>query len=131
MACGACGNACPARLISINDKDGIRTLLFELGRCTYCGMCRDACPQEAIELSTQFELSTANPADLIIRADFHLVLCRECGGVIGTQRQVDLVREKLNASDLRLVDMDYLNLCIECKRKAFIHTPALTLEVVP
>lgn len=131
MACGACGNACPARLITISDADGIRTLHFELTRCTYCGECSDICPQEAIELTTQFELSTSSLADLTINAEFNLVLCRQCGGVVGTGRQVELVREKINASALHLEELSYLDLCIECKRKAFIHTPALALEVVP
>ncbi len=131
MSCGACGNACPSRLITISDKDSIRTLHFELTRCTYCGNCRDACPQEAIELTSQFELSTATPADLTINAEFKLVTCRECGTVIGTERQVDLVREKLGASQLELPDTSYLDLCIVCKRKAFIHSHALVLEVTP
>lgn len=131
MSCGACANACPARLITITDHDGIRTLSFELSRCTYCAQCRDFCPQEAIELTSQFELSTATPSDLHIHADFKLVLCRECGEVVGTQRQVDLVREKLGASNMQLPDLSYLDLCITCKRKAFIRTPALALEVVP
>jgi hydrogenase-4 component H len=131
MSCGACGNACPARLITITDHDGMRSLHFELSRCTYCGNCRDACPQEAITLTSQFELSTTTPEDLVIHADFNLVTCRECGQVIGTQRQVDLVREKLSTSDrVHLADLAYLDLCIECKRKAFIHAPDLTLEVV-
>jgi hydrogenase-4 component H len=131
MSCGACGNACPSRLITITDHDGMRSLHFELSRCTYCGNCRDACPQEAITLTSQFELSTVTPEDLVIHADFNLVLCRECGAVVGTERQVNLVREKLAASDnLHLADMSYVDLCVECKRRDFIHTPALTLEVV-
>jgi hydrogenase-4 component H len=131
MSCGACGNACPARLITITDEGGIRTLKFELARCTYCAKCRDFCPQEAITLTPQFELSTAAPDDLNIHADFHLARCRECGEVIGTERQVAVVREKLLASEMQLPDLSYLELCIQCKRKAFIHSHALMLEVTP
>jgi hydrogenase-4 component H len=130
MSCGACGNACPARLITITDNGSHRTLRFELARCTYCAKCRDFCPEEAIELTPQFELSTATPEDLAIQGEFNLALCRECGEVIGTERQVGVVREKLDASGLKL-DMSYLQLCIHCKRKTFLHTPALMLEVVP
>ena len=113
MCCGACANACPARLITLTDKDGIRTLHFELGRCTYCGNCRDVCPQEAIEMSTQ------------------LLTCRECGAVVGTQREVDVVREKLSGSPVRTNYADYFDLCITCRRKQAIHTPSLAVEVVP
>jgi formate hydrogenlyase subunit 6/NADH:ubiquinone oxidoreductase subunit I len=118
-------------LITITDEGGIRTLKFELARCTYCAKCRDFCPQEAITLTPQFELSTAAPDDLNIHADFHLARCRECGEVIGTERQVAVVREKLLASEMQLPDLSYLELCIQCKRKAFIHSHALMLEVTP
>jgi len=131
MSCGACANACPSRLITITDQGSVRTLRFELGRCTYCAKCRDFCPQEAIELTSQFELSTASPEDLVINAEFNLALCRECGQVIGTERQIGLVREKLVASHLHLPDLSFLDLCIDCKRKAFIHSPALMQEVTP
>jgi hydrogenase-4 component H len=130
MSCGACGNACPARLISIADDRGIRTLLFQLGRCTYCGECRDACPQEAITLSRQFELATAAPEDLTIRAQFRLVLCRGCGEPVGTERQVDLVREKINAApNLQLGALEYLDLCPACRRKEFLRNPTLVAEL--
>ena len=132
MACGACANACPSRLISLTDGDGVRALHFELARCTYCGNCRDVCPQEAIEMSSQFELSTAAIEDLQIHAEFKLATCRECGAPIGTQRQVGVVREKIAAAEgLHMAETAYLDLCVACKRKAFLHTPALTLEVAP
>jgi len=129
MSCGACANACPARLISIKDEGNVRTLNFELSRCTYCGNCRDACPQEAITLSTQFELSTLTPVDLAIHAEFKLVNCRTCGRPIGTERQVQLVRDKLAASEMQLPDLSYIELCRSCKQASFIHNPELILEV--
>ncbi len=129
MSCGACANACPAQLISIQDEADIRTLSFELRRCTYCGNCRDACPQEAITLSPQFELSTLTPDELAIHAEFKLITCRNCGQPVGTQRQLELVREKLLASEMQLPDLSYLQLCRSCKREAFIHNPALLQEV--
>lgn len=131
MSCGACGNACPARLISITDGGAIRTLRFELGRCTYCGNCRDACPQEAIELSEHFELSTASTNDLEIRGQFHLQVCRRCGVPIGTLRQVGVVRERLGAvPELRIAGSDFLSLCPGCRRTSFLDNAALTEEVV-
>lgn len=131
MCCGACANACPSRLITLTDKEGIRALHFELARCTYCGNCRDACPQEAIEMTTQFETSTANTDDIIIHAEFYLQTCRECGAVVGTQREVDVVREKLSNSPVRTNYADYFDLCIICRRKQAIHSPSLTMEVMP
>ena len=82
-------------------------------------------------MSTQFETSTANPDDLVIHAEFYLLTCRECGAVVGTQREVDVVREKLSGSPVRTNYADYFDLCITCRRKQAIHIPSLTLEVVP
>lgn len=131
MGCGACANACPSRLISLTDADGIRSLHFELARCTYCGNCADACPQEALALSRQFEISTANPDDLAIHADFFLLTCRECNAIVGTRREVDVVREKLRDSAVNANYVEYFDLCINCRRKNAIHIPSLMLEVVP
>jgi formate hydrogenlyase subunit 6 len=131
MSCGACANACPSRLITLTDQGDIRTLRFELARCTYCGNCSDACPQEAIEMSLQFETSTAKPDDLVINAEFFLLTCHECGSVIGTQRQVEVVREKLSGGPLVVNYADYFDLCLDCRRKQSIHIPSLSLEVVP
>ncbi len=131
MSCGACANARPSRLIAIRDQGLVRTLSFDLGRCTYCGNCRDACPQEAITLSTQFELSTTATEDLCIQAEFKLVNCRICGQPVGTERQIQVVREKLAASDIQLPNLAYLELCPTCRRREFIQDPTLRLEVRP
>jgi hydrogenase-4 component H len=131
MGCGACANACPSRLITLTDADGMRSLHFELGRCTYCGNCSDACPQDALAMSTQFEISTANPNDLTIHAEFILLACRECGAVIGTQREVNIVREKLLGNPVNFNYDQYFDLCLNCRRKHAIHMPSLILEVVP
>ena len=82
-------------------------------------------------MSNQFETATANPDDIVIHAEFYLQTCRECGGVIATQREVDVVREKLSSSPVRTNYADYFDLCITCRRKGAIHAPSLTLEVVP
>lgn len=131
MGCGACASACPSRLISLTDANGRRSLHFELGRCTYCGNCSDACPQEALALSTQFEISTANPEDLAIHTEFALLTCRECCAVVGTQREVDVVREKLPPGFMHMNYGEYFDLCIDCRRKLAIHMTSLTWEVVP
>jgi hydrogenase-4 component H len=126
IGCGACANACPATLISVNDTDGSRTLRFELGRCTFCAPCRDVCPQKAITLTPQFETATPNISDLQIRFVFKLVHCRECGQVVNTRRAVNLVREKLGRD---YGGLDWLDLCPACRRIVALQTPDLVLEV--
>jgi hydrogenase-4 component H len=126
VGCGACANACPATLISVNDAEAGRTLHFELGRCTFCAACRDVCPQKAITLTPQFETATPNISDLQIRFVFKLVHCRECGRVVNTRRAVNLVREQLGQD---YGGLDWLDLCPDCRRKMALQTPDLVLEV--
>jgi len=126
IGCGACGNACPATLISVDDGEAGRTLHFELGRCTFCAACRDACPQHAITLTPQFETATPNKSDLQIRLVFKLIHCRECGQVVNTRRAVDLVRGQLKQDYGALY---WLDLCADCRRKMALQTPDLVLEV--
>ena len=117
IGCGACANACPPRLISLNDHDGFRTLDFTLARCTYCARCRDVCPQQALAMSDQFETATPCPADLQITFKLKLVHCPECGAVVGTQRAVSKVLNELPAKlGLPPEQVDWVGLCLPCKR---------------
>ncbi len=126
MGCGACANACPARLIRMTDSQNERTFLFELGRCTFCAMCRDACPQEAIELTPQFELATPDKNDLRFSMTFRLAHCVECGQGVNTERVVNAARERLI---LEGGDLAWFGLCPDCRRKFAMRTPDHSLEV--
>ncbi len=130
IGCGACANACPAHLIRLTDAGEMRTLFFELGRCTFCAACRDVCPEKAVTLTQQFELSTTSTADLDIRLELHLVLCRECGAVVNTRRAIELVWIKLAPM---LGAQPWLDLCPDCRRQFALQTPdlAIELEVAP
>jgi hydrogenase-4 component H len=130
IGCGACANACPPRLISIEDQDGWRTLDFVLARCTYCARCRDVCPQQALAMSEQFETATSSPGDLRITMKLHLVRCRECGAVVGTRRQLNRVlNERPSQLGLPPEKMGWLDLCLSCKRTRALEDSVLTLEV--
>lgn len=118
IGCGACANACPARLIIIEDSDGYRSLSFELARCTYCARCRDVCPTGALALTNQFETATPTISDFTIHIKLKLLYCDECNGVLGPKRSVERVFTDLSAkTELHAEEMKWLNLCPECKRK--------------
>jgi hydrogenase-4 component H len=130
IGCGACANACPARLISLSDDGEYRLLEFELGRCTYCASCRDACPQQAITMSPEFETSTGSKDDLVVKIRLKLVRCRLCGQVVTTQRALDRVKNDLAQSGKFSVEMiSGLDLCLSCKRKEALRTTSLVMEV--
>ncbi len=130
IGCGACAMACPPRLITLNDVDGYRTIDFALRRCTYCAQCRDVCPQKAIALSNQFETASPSMDDMSIRLELRLVRCKECGAVVGTQRELNRIAAELTKKvGLAPGSMSWLELCLACKRKEALNTTALMLEV--
>lgn len=130
IGCGACANACPPRLITVEDQDGYRTLDYVLARCTYCARCRDICPTQALAMSEQFETATSTPGDLRITTKLRLVRCRECGAVVGTRRQVNRVLSELPSQlGIPADKMDWLDLCLSCKRTRALKEAALTVEV--
>ena len=130
IGCGACANACPARLINLSDDGEYRLIQFPLGRCTYCASCRDVCPQQAIVMSPEFETSTSSKDDLVIRMQLKLVRCRLCGQVVTTQRALDRVQSDLTQSGEFSFEMiSALDLCLSCKRKEALRTSSLVMEV--
>lgn len=130
IGCGACANACPPRLITLHDEDGYRTLDFNLARCTYCARCRDVCPQEALTMTDEFETATPSPDDLRITFKLKLVRCRECGAVVATQRSVNKVLAEVpEQMGLAAEAMDWLDLCLQCKREKALQNAVLATEV--
>lgn len=126
IGCGACATACPARLITIRDMAAYRIVDLELRRCTFCAQCRDVCPQKAITLSSQFETASTSMDDLQITLQLKLVRCRECGAPIGTQRATNrIVGELTDKIGIAPERIDWLDLCVACKRKQM----AWSLEV--
>ncbi|MGE5675353.1 MAG: 4Fe-4S dicluster domain-containing protein [Mycobacterium leprae] len=111
VGCGACVNACPARLIGLYDREGRRVLTANLHRCTYCGRCAEVCPTGAMRMSTQFETVTADPAQLHLRADLQLAGCTACGRPLGTTRQMVQYMAELG------LDPGTAALCTRCKRR--------------
>ena len=79
IGCGACANACPSRLILVEDHGYRRTLDFSLERCTYCARCAEVCPEGAVFLTPEFELATGSREDLHIHLEVYMATCRRCG----------------------------------------------------
>jgi len=69
-ACLVCERECPDHVIRIEmskNEDGSKTMhkyIYEVGACMMCGLCVAACPQSGIYMSHEYELATADPADL-------------------------------------------------------------------
>lgn len=76
--CGACADACPAKIISM--RSGIPIVDFRLGECTFCGKCAERCPERVFppEPATKFS-SQANIGDGCLAVNF--VDCQACRDV--------------------------------------------------
>lgn len=81
IGCGACANACPARLIRIIDVDQERRRIIRLlERCVYCGRCAEVCPEKAITMSDRSELaSDLARQDLVLECEVYMATCQRCG----------------------------------------------------
>ena len=81
IGCGACANACPARLIRIVDLDQERRRIVRLlERCVYCGRCAEVCPEEALTMSDRSELATdLVRQDLVVECEVYMATCQRCG----------------------------------------------------
>lgn len=114
VGCGACAAACPARLITLEEKDHWKVLTADLSRCTYCGRCADVCPYSAFQMTDRFETATTDPARLQVHVALELIRCRECGKPIRTRHMM----EQMAAKSGKPVDWSTADICPACRKKA-------------
>lgn len=69
ISCGLCARDCPAQAIELIEVSGKRMPHFYLDRCIFCYLCAEGCPREAIKLTKNFEMSTTEKGELIVRAE--------------------------------------------------------------
>lgn len=62
--------ACPTGAIACTDSANLRTVTFDLGKCTFCGLCAEA--DESIRMSSQSELAAVRRDDLITNTSYYL-----------------------------------------------------------
>jgi ferredoxin len=84
--CLACVENCPAAALSHVSSKNSRTLLHNLIACARCGNCWRICPEDAIE----FEHLLRGGWDEV--ASFKLVRCLVCGEPVGTENQVNTLK---------------------------------------
>jgi len=69
--------ACPTGAIAVHDRDGLRQVTVDYGRCIFCGECAEASVVSAVQISPvrmtqQFELAAADRRDLLLTAEYTL-----------------------------------------------------------
>jgi Ni,Fe-hydrogenase III small subunit/Pyruvate/2-oxoacid:ferredoxin oxidoreductase delta subunit len=62
--------ACPTGALARTDNQGKRTVVLDLGKCTFCGLCAEA--DASITMTRMCELTAKRREDLITRATYEL-----------------------------------------------------------
>jgi len=65
-------DACPTGAIAVCDRDGLRQVTVDYGRCIFCGECAEASSDGAVRMTQRFELAAADRRDLVLSAEYTL-----------------------------------------------------------
>ncbi len=100
IGCGACAMVCPARAFvvvnTVDGREGRRTLTIHHDHCIFCGQCHRYCTtKEGVVLTNEFETGTYDRNLAVATVEKDLVICQECGEIIGTIDQLRWVARKL------------------------------------
>jgi len=100
IACGACAEVCPARAIEVvnvvEGGVGRRTLTIHHDHCIFCGQCQRYCTTQAgVVLTNEYETGTYDRSAAVAAVEKDLVVCKECGEIVGTVDQIRWVARRL------------------------------------
>jgi NAD-dependent dihydropyrimidine dehydrogenase PreA subunit len=117
ILCGLCARVCRevvgAEAIGFSGRGGVRSMgapfLDAPDRCTGCGACAFVCPVGCIAVEDRGTTRTIERWK--VRRE--LVLCSECGGVVGTRAQLEQLRRRMPAEEA------IFTRCVECRRKHY------------
>ena len=112
IGCKACAMVCPAIAIRVVDDlqadPPKRTLTIHHDKCIFCGQCelncttREGDPLSAdyrcgIRLTKTWNMVTLDRSELRNSIEHELIVCGDCGTVIGTRKHLIWVAERLGS----------------------------------
>jgi len=90
---------CPSKAIEIIDdiKEEKRILIHHPDKCIFCGECERNCiTEKGIKLTNKFDTSYfEKPESVENKVEHKLVICKNCGTVIGTEKHIRWIYQKL------------------------------------
>jgi ferredoxin len=127
--CGLCALDCPTGALHFSgDGDGRYRLLFKHNLCDACARCVEVCPEQCLHLERALELDKLSA---IVLFEDKMVTCARCGKLVGPQKMLDRIKEKLSASGK--LSPERFELCPECKsaalfnnNRAIMHQPVVS-----
>jgi Ni,Fe-hydrogenase III small subunit/formate hydrogenlyase subunit 6/NADH:ubiquinone oxidoreductase subunit I len=70
--CQPAALVCPTGALTVEDKQDIRQVTLDYGRCIFCGLCGEASADRAIRVSGEIELATRERSHLVSSARYRL-----------------------------------------------------------
>ncbi len=100
VGCEACASVCPSGAIKIIDdvKKRERIIRRDFGSCIFCGLCEAYCitdPKSVVLSNEIFEMAVFNKKDLIEDQKKDLIVCEDCGTIIGAKKHLEYIYKKL------------------------------------
>lgn len=100
IACGACAQVCPARAIEIKEnldkKPATREVIWHYDICIFCGQCERLCTTEkGVHQTQEYDLATTDRSTLYSVIEKELLVCEDCGEIIGPKVQLLWMIKKL------------------------------------
>ena len=124
VGCGACYNSCPEKVITMDDRDGLRYIGHNSFNCRTCRTCEEVCPEKAIEIKYGFDLSQFLQDCTFEDVNMTLRICSQCGKHFATDRQLDSLKKKLETGNPEnglaptVLPDRLFEVCDECKKNA-------------
>jgi len=100
VGCGACAEVCPTNAIEINDLTNLnepkRELIHHYDLCIFCGHCEANClTEKGIVLKDKYDLALFNRNEAFSSIDKRLIICDDCGAIIGAKDHLVYLAKKL------------------------------------
>lgn len=114
IGCPACSNVCEPGLITLEDKEGVRTLSLPRVCSEECTLCAEACPEDALSLVSPGE---DIPEGDIQTVRFELLPCGRCGAPFITEPMMNKLLTAISAELQSDADgFSWVRVCPKCRQ---------------
>jgi len=109
--CEVCVKVCPSFALNIENKDGVKSIIFKYSNCIGCVECVRICPLKIIKLQKIFNLE-AYLKDGEVLVSSSEIYCKGCGKAYITEKAFLKIKEDLKEN--KGIEK-YLRYCPDCR----------------